>query len=178
MTSSNEIIFHITGPLCREFTGHRSMFSLMFSLICAWINGRINNHEPGDLMRHCAHYDVTVMTCIILGISYMSWLHMTAVVICMYHDMIAPLGLIPGLCPANERWRCFVTAALIGWAQTLNPPCAPTTDMNYTGITHLDYPLSDNLSNHIIDNLFSDYFCDTKMDITSASVECTLFWFD
>ena len=33
----------------------------MFSLICAWINGSINNDEPGDLRRHCAHYDVTVM---------------------------------------------------------------------------------------------------------------------
>ena len=35
--------------------------ALMFSLICAWINGSINNDEPGDLRRHCAHYDVTVM---------------------------------------------------------------------------------------------------------------------
>ena len=34
---------------------------LMFSLICAWINGWVNNCEAGDLRRHCAHYDVTVM---------------------------------------------------------------------------------------------------------------------
>ena len=33
----------------------------MFSLICAWINGWVNNHEAGDLRRHRAHYDVTVM---------------------------------------------------------------------------------------------------------------------
>ena len=33
----------------------------MFSWICAWINGWVNNHEAGDLRRHCAHYDVTVM---------------------------------------------------------------------------------------------------------------------
>ena len=33
----------------------------MFSLICAWINGRVNNHEAGDLRRHRAHYDVIVM---------------------------------------------------------------------------------------------------------------------
>ena len=26
-------------------------------------------------------------------------------------------GLILGLCPANERWRYFVTTSLIGWAQ-------------------------------------------------------------
>ena len=35
--------------------------ALMFSLICAWINGRVNNGEAGDLRRHRAHYDVTVM---------------------------------------------------------------------------------------------------------------------
>ena len=36
-------------------------WALMFSLICAWINGWVNNGEAGDLRRHRAHYDVTVM---------------------------------------------------------------------------------------------------------------------
>ena len=31
----------------------------MFSLICIWINGWVNNREPGDLRRYRAHYDVT-----------------------------------------------------------------------------------------------------------------------
>ena len=35
--------------------------ALLFSLICAWINGWVNNREAGDLRHHCAHYDVTVM---------------------------------------------------------------------------------------------------------------------
>ena len=35
--------------------------ALMFSLICAWINGWVNNREAGDLRRNHAHYDVTVM---------------------------------------------------------------------------------------------------------------------
>ena len=35
--------------------------TLMFSLICAWINGWANNRETSDLRRHRAHYDVTVM---------------------------------------------------------------------------------------------------------------------
>ena len=35
--------------------------ALMFSLICAWINSWVNNHEAGDLRRYRAHYDVTVM---------------------------------------------------------------------------------------------------------------------
>ena len=36
--------------------------ALMFSLICAWTNGRVNNWDASDLRRHRAHYDVTVMT--------------------------------------------------------------------------------------------------------------------
>ena len=35
--------------------------ALMFSLICAWINGWINNRGAGDLRRYCTHYDVIVM---------------------------------------------------------------------------------------------------------------------
>ena len=35
--------------------------ALMFSFICAWINGWANNRKAGDLRRHRAHYDVTVM---------------------------------------------------------------------------------------------------------------------
>ena len=35
--------------------------ALMFFLICAWINGWVNNHEAGDLRRHHAHYDIIVM---------------------------------------------------------------------------------------------------------------------
>ena len=35
--------------------------ALMFSLICACINGWVNNREAGDLRRHRAHYDVIVM---------------------------------------------------------------------------------------------------------------------
>ena len=35
--------------------------ALMFSLICAWIHGWVNNGDAGDLRHHSAHYDVTVM---------------------------------------------------------------------------------------------------------------------
>ena len=34
---------------------------VMFSLICAWINGWVNNREAGDLRRHRADYDVNVI---------------------------------------------------------------------------------------------------------------------
>ena len=35
--------------------------ALMFSLICAWINGWGNIREAGDLRRHHAHYGLIVM---------------------------------------------------------------------------------------------------------------------
>ena len=35
--------------------------ALMFSLVGTWINGSVNNREAGDLRRHRAQYDVTVM---------------------------------------------------------------------------------------------------------------------
>ena len=61
MTSSNGNIFRVTGPLCGEFTGHRWHRALMFSLICTCMNDWVNNCEAGDLRRHHAHYDVSVM---------------------------------------------------------------------------------------------------------------------
>ena len=35
--------------------------ALIFSLICPWINGWVNNREAGDLRLYRAHYDVIVM---------------------------------------------------------------------------------------------------------------------
>ena len=33
----------------------------LFSLICVWIDGWVDNREAGDVIRYCAHYDVIVM---------------------------------------------------------------------------------------------------------------------
>ena len=41
--------------------------ALMFSLICVWINDWINNPEAGDLRRHQAHFDVSVMILMVDG---------------------------------------------------------------------------------------------------------------
>ena len=60
MTSSNGNVFRVTGSLCWEFTGHWRG-ALMISLICAWTNGWVNNHEAGDLRRHRADNDFIVM---------------------------------------------------------------------------------------------------------------------
>ena len=35
--------------------------TLVFSFICAWINGWLNNRGAGDFRRHRAHYDVILM---------------------------------------------------------------------------------------------------------------------
>ena len=42
----------------------------MFSLICAWTNGWANNQDAGGVRRHGAHYDVTVMVCIVDEVQY------------------------------------------------------------------------------------------------------------
>ena len=41
--------------------------ALIFSLSFAWTNGWVNHRDAGDLKRHRAHYDVTVMTLNIAG---------------------------------------------------------------------------------------------------------------
>ena len=43
--------------------------ALMVSLICAWINGWVNNGEAGDLRPHRAQYDITVMSLALLNLT-------------------------------------------------------------------------------------------------------------
>ena len=66
MTSSNGNIFRVTVHLYGESpmnSPHKGQWrgALVFSLICTWINGWVNNREAGDLRCHQTHYDVTVM---------------------------------------------------------------------------------------------------------------------
>ena len=69
VTSSNGNIFHVISSLWGESTGHgwipltkASDAELWFiSLICPWTNGLANNRDAGDLRRHRAHYEVTVI---------------------------------------------------------------------------------------------------------------------
>ena len=52
------------SPVPGEFPPHKGQWrgALMFTLICARINGWVNNREAGDLRRYRTHYDVIVMT--------------------------------------------------------------------------------------------------------------------
>ena len=52
------------SPVNSPHKGQRRR-ALMFSLICASINSWVNSHENGNLRRHRAHYDVTVMSWVI-----------------------------------------------------------------------------------------------------------------
>ena len=67
MTSSNGNIFRVTSPLCVEFIGHRwiprtkASDAELWCFLCLWMNGWVSNRDAGDLRRHRAHYDVTVM---------------------------------------------------------------------------------------------------------------------
>ena len=60
--------------ICAGNSLHKGQWrrALMFSLICAWINGCVNNREAGDLRCHRTHYDVTVMGQII-GTEDLQW---------------------------------------------------------------------------------------------------------
>ena len=50
------------SPVTAEFPSQRSVTqSIDGSLICAWTNDWLNNRDAGDLRRHRAHYDATVM---------------------------------------------------------------------------------------------------------------------
>ena len=56
------IHFMMTSPVPVN-SPHKGQWrgALMFSLICVWINGWVNNREAGDLRHHRGHYDVSVM---------------------------------------------------------------------------------------------------------------------
>ena len=69
MMSSNGNIFHVTGLLCEEFTGHwwipltKASDVELWCFLCSWTNGWENNQDTSDLRCDRAHYDVTVMQC-------------------------------------------------------------------------------------------------------------------
>ena len=81
------------SALMTMYSPHKGQWRscLMFTLICAWINGWVNNHEVGDLRRHRAHYDF----------------------IAMVYTVSGPWG------PVSANERCFVYNVYpIGWAYT------------------------------------------------------------
>ena len=105
---------------------HRSMVNsphkgqwrgvLIFSLICSWIYGWVNNGEAGDLRCHRPHYDVIVM-----------WIH---------YDIDVPRRV--------ERWLAMVisvSASSVDHSHSQTTPSAPSHPLRHprTGVdpTHL-----------------------------------------
>ena len=85
MTSSNRNIFcywpYVAGihrsPVNYPHKG-QWRGALKFSLICTRINGCENNRDAGDLRRHRAHYNVTVMLSVIVDAMTLMWHHSRA----------------------------------------------------------------------------------------------------
>ena len=62
ITTHDDVIKWKHFPRCWPFVCRPVTGALMFPSICAWINGCTNNREAGDMRRHRAHYDVSVMS--------------------------------------------------------------------------------------------------------------------
>ena len=101
MTSSNGHIFRVTGPLCGGFT-------------------EMNNRDAGDLRRHWAHYDVTVM--INLRRSSLRFI------------MGIPLSRRRRLHSEYRPWMiCFGAPYIYDWCSNLvhNETCGPDVFMKF-----------------------------------------------
>ena len=102
MTSSNGNIFRVTGHIVRGIhrwpvnSPHKGQWHgrLMFSLICVWINGWVNNREAGDLRCYRAHYDVIVMCYISRAVSGCAPLFMM--------NVIKSFSMLLALCAGNS----------------------------------------------------------------------------
>ena len=77
--------------------------ALMFSLICVWINDRVNGHEAGGLRRYYPHYDVTVMS-----------LHLLQLFIFM-NFVLRPSGVL-------LKWQLYTRSSMILLSLDINAP--------------------------------------------------------
>ena len=113
MTSSNGSILRVTGHLCGGNSPvnstHKDQWreALMSSLICTWINVWVNNAEAGDLRRHCAHYDVTVM---LSSVTTDGCGQLTIVVSCLRLSKVAVI----------VQWLCFSYSLLCFYVVDIN----------------------------------------------------------
>ena len=89
--------------------------ALVFSLIWAWINGWVTNYEAGDLRRHRAHYDVTVMLWICCSLLRWSISHK----LCCWFGFASFDGHIDGLVQ-----DCSISSALV--MEILQPCTKPS----------------------------------------------------
>ena len=64
METFSALLIHCAGnsPVNDEFPPTKPSDMEMFSLICAWTNGWVNNRDAGDLRQYRAHHVVIVMS--------------------------------------------------------------------------------------------------------------------
>ena len=91
------------------------------SLIYAWTNGWGNNRNAGDLRRHCANYDFTVMTFSFShGLSWLSYYLLVKGILCDNWIMAkwCKLEIVYGAdcrCKSNHffrYWRIYITGLI------------------------------------------------------------------
>ena len=68
--------------------------ALMFSLICAWTKVWVNNRDVGDLRRHSAHFEVTLMLAVLMTWIERWWLLITKIVTPLAPETIFALRMI------------------------------------------------------------------------------------
>ena len=87
--------------------------ALMFSLICVWIHGWVNNRVAGDLRRYRAHYDVIVLLLVRLSCpwSLAQW-RFCDVIVRIYPNYLSHLLY------QSCRWRYFVVSSKLIPIQT------------------------------------------------------------
>ena len=88
--------------------------ALMFSLICARINGWVNYDEAGDLRRPRAHYDVTVMANILISVKESVVSPPCESYFILYYTITAN-GISNVLC-WHKYWKCEISFQELSWA--------------------------------------------------------------
>ena len=86
--------------------------TLMFSLICVWINDWVNNREAGDLRRHRGHCDVNVMQIWNNGMENIGFTHWGRVThICV--SKLTIIGSYNGLSPGRHQANIWTNAGIL-----------------------------------------------------------------
>ena len=75
------------SPVNFPHKGHFWRGVLMYLLICVWINRWVNDHEAGDLRRHRALYDVTVMYKLRNHFLIQEWVGHTDASLYLWHEL-------------------------------------------------------------------------------------------
>ena len=97
--------------------------TLMFSLICVWINGWVNNRKAGDLRRYRAHYGVIVMCIRLERLVPESDMHVDETAFFHMSRMFCPRCRTSGQSIGQAFWFTVTLIALGKWWCTIETTC-------------------------------------------------------